>query len=90
MKTCDLYLNKADMTRDLALRQALAALVQKAKPEDLRSLGFIIDRREWAPEDVEADYGSNAIEVLLDCIENSDHHQLEGYRRALRDQNISI
>ena len=88
--TSELYHNKTQMVKDLKLRKGLSELVEMSSPDQLSSLVFIVTGQRWSQHMIEQDLGSNAIETLLDCIENSDHHQLHGYKDALQTQGINI
>lgn len=90
MKTVDLYFNQTQMVKDFKLRTRLSILVEDASPDQLKSLGFIVAHKQWSQDDIERDLGSNAIEYLLDCIENADHEKLIEIKSTLETQGIPV
>jgi hypothetical protein len=90
MKTIDLYKSQTQMLEGMRLRKNLARLVEDSETEDLKALGFMMLHKEWSDEDIEKDLGSNAIETLLDEIENADHMKIVSVVKTLRDQGAII
>lgn len=90
MKTAELYFNQHQMVQDLALRKNLSFLIESSSPDELRSLGSIMANKSWGQRELEFNLGSSAIEYLLDCIENADHHQLQNYKQVLEAQGVHL
>jgi len=78
------------MLEGMRLRKSLARLVEDSEVEDLKALGFMMLHKEWSNDDIENDLGSNAIEALLDEIENADHTKIVSVVKTLRDQGAII
>ncbi len=90
MKTIDLYKNQTQMMEGIRLRKSLARLVEDSEVQDLKALGFMMLHKDWSEEEIEEDLGSNAIESLLDEIENADHTKIVSVVKVLRDQGAVI
>jgi len=90
MKTIDLYKNQTQMMEGMRLRKSLARLVEDSEVQDLKALGFMMLHKDWSEEEIEEDLGSNAIEALLDEIENADHTKIVSVVKVLRDQGAII
>ena len=90
MKTSDLYLNSTAMMQDLRVRGRLTDLIEGASPDQLRSLIFLALQMRWSIDEVERDLGSNAIERLVDHIENADRGELHRIRQALEIQGVTL
>ena len=90
MKTIDLYKSQTQMMEGMKLRKSLASLVEDSEVQDLKALGFMMLHKEWTEEEIESDLGSNAIETLLDEIENADHSKIVSVVKVLRDQGAII
>ena len=90
MKTVDLYKSQTQMMEGMRLRKGLARLVEDSEVQDLKALGFMMLHKDWTEEEIESDLGSNAIETLLDEIENADHTKIVSVVKALRDQGAII
>lgn len=90
MKTIDLYKSQTQMLEGMRLRKNLSRLVEDSEVEDLKALGFMMLNKEWSDEEIENDLGSNAIETLLDEIENADHTKIVSVVKTLRDQGAII
>ncbi len=90
MKTIDLYKNQTQMMEGIRLRKSLARLVEDSEVQDLKALGFMMLHKDWSEEEIEEDLGSNAIESLLDEIENADHTKIVSVVKVLRDQGAII
>lgn len=90
MKTASLYKNQTKMVETISLRTKLSILIEDAETPDLIALGNLILNKDWGEEDVEMDLGSNAIESLLDEIENADHNKVDSIYRNLVEQGVNF
>lgn len=90
MKIGDLYLNQTQMVKDQQIREKFRSLIEDASPDQIPSLLSILTTQKWSKSRIENDISSEAIEYLLDCLNNVDHEQLHSAVNKLAVQGITI
>lgn len=72
----------------MGIKDELSEYITEADYKIISQLGYNLLEKEWNPEELKENLGTDAIEALLDEVENADYDRLVQIHTALKKQGF--